>query len=173
MGRRSKSDIMGLNQRIVDLHDETKLTHEQIAGVLRAEGKDLSRESVRRSYNNSARKAEKYKIASESCKVILDGVKDGSDLDMVQAANSILTGMMYDKILEMDDLDFGNPAEFIRALKSLSDVQVRVSQFRLNFDRGVAKARAAIYDSLAAELAGEPELLKKLGAIVAKAEVRE
>ena len=173
MGRRAKSDELGINQRIVDMHDVENMTHREISDALCTEGMDISREAVRRSYRNSARKAEKYRIASESCHQILENVKDGSSMDMVEAINGILTGMCYEKILEMEDIDFKRPEDFIRAVRSVGETQVKVSQYRLNFNRGVEQAKKAIYDAMAAQLSGRPELLEELGKVIADVEVRE
>lgn len=173
MGRPSKAREMGLEGKIVDMHDKELMSHAEIADELSREGKEISRESVRRSYVSSARKAEKYKIAAESCKVVLDSVKDGSNMDMVEASTSILTNMFYDKILQMENLDFDSSKDFITAIKSVGDMQVKVSRFRLSFDRGVEKAKQAIYDELALSFASDPEALQKLGKIVFAVEVHE
>lgn len=173
MGRRSKSDELGLNQRIVDMHDRDKLSHREISSSFEEEGIEISREAVRRSYRNSARKAEKYRLASDSCRQILETVKDGSSMDMVEAINGILTGMFYDKILDMEDIDFQKPEDFIKAIKSVGETQVKVSQYRLNFNRGVEKAKKAIYDALALQLAEKPELLSELGKVIQDVEVKE
>ena len=39
MGRRSKSDELGLSQRIVDMHDTDKMTHSEISDQLKARRK--------------------------------------------------------------------------------------------------------------------------------------
>jgi len=72
MGRRSKAELLDLVQRIVDMHDRDKLTFEQIADKLQEDGHDISRESARRCYAQAERKAEKYKLAAESAKSIID-----------------------------------------------------------------------------------------------------
>ena len=52
MGRRAKSDELGINQRIVDMHDVENMTHREISDALCTEGMDISREAVRRSPDN-------------------------------------------------------------------------------------------------------------------------
>ena len=173
MGRRSKSDELGLDQRIVDMHDTEKMTHSEISDQLKDEGLDLSREAVRRSYQNSMRQAGKYRIAAESCRQIMDMVKDGSNLDMVEAITSILTGKLYDQIMAMDDLTLEDPKALIKAITSTGSTQVKIAQFRLNFDKGAAKAKTVIYDDLAEKLSDKPEVLAVIADVISKAKVTE
>ena len=99
MGRRSKAVIEGVTGDIVTMHDRDMMTHKEIAEELHKRGKDLSDEAVRRSYNSARRKAEKYRLAAESSKAVLESVADGTNTDLVEAANSILINMFYEKIL--------------------------------------------------------------------------
>ena len=173
MGRRSKSDELGLDQRIVDMHDNDKMTHSEISEQFKGEGIDLSREAVRRSYQNSMRQAGRYRIAAESCRQIMETVKDGSNLDMVEAITSILTGKLYDQIMEMDDLSIEDSKDLIRAITSTGSAQVKIAQFRLNFNKGVEKAKAAIYDDLAKKLSDKPEVLEVIAKVIEETEVKE
>lgn len=173
MGRRSKSDELGLDQRIVDMHDTEKMTHSEISEQFRDEGIDLSREAVRRSYQNSMRQAGRYRIAAESCRQIMDMVKDGSNLDMVEAINSIITGKLYDQIMAMDDLNLDDPKAVIKAITSTGSTQVKIAQFRLNFNKGAQKAKSVIYDELAEKLSGMPEVLAIIAKVITEAKVTE
>ena len=145
MGRRSKSDELGLDQRIVDMHDTEKMTHSEISDQLKDEGLDLSREAVRRSYQNSMRQAGKYRIAAESCR----------------------------QIMAMDDLTLEDPKALIKAITSTGSTQVKIAQFRLNFDKGAAKAKTVIYDDLAEKLSDKPEVLAVIADVISKAKVTE
>lgn len=173
MGRRSKSDELGLDQRIVEMHDTEKMTHSEISEQFKGEGIDLSREAVRRSYQNSMRQAGRYRIAAESCRQIMETVKDGSNLDMVEAITSILTGKLYDQIMEMDDLGIEDPKDLIKAITSTGSAQVKIAQFRLNFNKGVEKAKAVILDEFAEKLSDRPDLLDEISGIVRNIEVKE
>lgn len=173
MGRRSKSDELGLRQRIVDMHDDAKMSHLEVSEQLRDEGIDISREAVRRSYINSMKQANKYKVAAESCRQIVESVKDGSNLDMIEAVNSVLTGMVYEKIMSTDELNLDRPADIIKAINSMGSTQVKISQFRLSFDKGVEKAKAVILDEFAERLSDRPDLLDEISGIVRNIEVKE
>lgn len=128
MGRRSKAEELGVAGKIVDLHDRDLLSHAEISERLKDQGADLSREAVRRSYVASRRKAEKYKVAAESAKTVLESVKDGTNTDLVEAGNSILVNMFYEKILDMEDIDFAKPKDFFDAMAKVSHNQVEIGR---------------------------------------------
>lgn len=173
MGRRSKAEELGVEGKIVQLHDRDLLSHAEISDKLKRQGADLSREAVRRSYVASRRKAEKYKVAAESARTVLESVKDGTNTDLVEAGNSILVNMFYERILEMEDLDFEKPKDFFDAMAKVSHNQVELSKHRLNFQNGVERAKAKVYDELAEQLAAEyPELLEKLQTAIMSLEVK-
>jgi hypothetical protein len=173
MGRRSKAVELGVEGEIVQLHDRDLLSHSEISDKLKGRGADLSREAVRRSYVASRRKAEKYKVAAESARTVLESVKDGTNTDLVEAGNSILVNMFYAKILDMEDIEFAKPKDFFDSMAKVSHNQVELSKHRLNFQNGVERAKAKVYDELAAQLAADyPDLLEKLQGVIMKLEVR-
>lgn len=175
MGRRSKADKYDIGGEIVHLHDKDKLSHKEISKKLEEEkGLDLSREAVRRAYNSSKNKAEKYVIAAESSKMILESVKDGTNTDLVEAANSILINMMYEKILSIDSIDFKDDAAMAKAMNQIVNSQVKLASFRFTFQKGVEKAKNAVYDALAKQLEeNHPDLLEELKEIIINIEVTE
>lgn len=172
MGRRSKAEMLDLVERIVRMHDEEKLTFDQIADKLQDESYDISRESARRSYNNAAAKAEKYKLAAESAREIVNAAK-GTNTDLAEAANSVVANMFYDRIMRMDGLDFENDKDLFKAMAPVMTNQVRLAQARLNWQNGVEKTKAAIYDELAKQLGENPGLLSQLQQAIAGLKVKE
>ena len=164
--------MLDLVERIVRMHDEEKLTFDQIADKLQDESYDISRESARRSYNNAAAKAEKYKLAAESAREIVNAAK-GTNTDLAEAANSVVANMFYDRIMRMDGLDFENDKDLFKAMAPVMTNQVRLAQARLNWQNGVEKTKAAIYDELAKQLGENPGLLSQLQQAIAGLKVKE
>lgn len=81
--------------------------------------------------------------------------------------------MFYEKILDMEGIDFAKPKDFFDAMAKVSHNQVELSKHRLNFQNGVERAKAKVYDELAAQLAVDyPDLLEKLQAAIMKLEVK-
>ena len=167
MGRQSKAELLGLIEQIVELHDKQHLTHEQIAEKLQAEGHEISREAVRRTYSNASRKAEKYKLAAETAKNIIDASK-GTNTELAEAANSIVATMFYDRILKMEDLDFETDEQFFKALGPVMKNQAILAKARLSYEKGVERAKTAVWDELADIIQDDPILLAKLEEAFAK-----
>jgi IS30 family transposase len=172
MGRRSKADMLDLVERIVDMHDREKLTFAQIADRLQGEDIGISRESARRTYANAEAKAAKYKFAAENAKAIVEASK-GTNTDLAEAANSVLTNMFYEKVIGKDDLDFKDDTALLKAMAPVMHNQVELAQARLNYEQGVEKTKAAVYDALAKELEGNPELLAQLKTAISGLKVKE
>ena len=173
MGRRSKAEALGIQKDIVTMHDKDLMTHSQIADRFQSQGYEISDESVRRSYNSAKMKAEKYRLAAESAKQVLQGVADGTNTDLVEAANSILINMFYEKILTMENLEFEDPKDFFKAMGTIANNQVQLSRHRLNFQNGVEKTKNAVYEALAEELQSDKELTERLKTVIANLEVKE
>lgn len=73
----------------------------------------------------------------------------------------------------MEGIDFAKPKDFFDAMAKVSHNQVELSKHRLNFQNGVERAKAKVYDELAAQLAVDyPDLLEKLQAAIMKLEVK-
>ena len=135
MGRRSKADIYNLGGEIVELHDKEKLSHEEISKKIQEDkGLDISREASRRAYNSSKLKAEKYVIAAESSKMILDSVKDGTNTDLVEdTINFILNLIPNSNITRNTIAQFINLKVAINVIKSFF-VQKKLSIKTCNND---------------------------------------
>ncbi|WP_320130263.1 phage protein Gp27 family protein [uncultured Sphaerochaeta sp.] len=173
MGRKSKAEQLGLIEEIVRLHDEQHMTNQEIADHLQQKGFDIGREAVRNCYTNAERKAEKYKLAAESARSIVSAVK-GTNVELAEAANSMVANMFYDRILQMQELDFASTTDFFKSMAPVMNNQVKLAQFRLSFEHGVEKTKAAVYDALAKELGqGNPELLEGLKKAIAGLKVKE
>jgi len=167
MGRRSKADLYDLTERIVTMHDSKKMTFNEIAEALQEEGFGVSREAVRRSYKSSAEVASQYKRAVEESKVIIEAVRNNPNTDVVETITSMLAGQIFEYIKTVDELDFESSAEMIGAVKDLANSQLKISKFRLDFQKGYEAARNDFLKALQGELAGHPDLLSQITALVA------
>lgn len=162
MGRRSKAEALGLVSKIIELYEKRHMTHEEIAEYLQThDGVDLSREAVRRAYNKADAKAEKYKLAAESARSIIEAAK-GSNIELAEAANSMISSMFYEKILEKESLEFKDDSSFFKAMAPVMKNQAELVKARLSFDNGREKALEQVWDELSELLKGDQELLLKL-----------
>lgn len=163
MGRRSVAETLGLVEKIIELYEKKHMTHEEIARYIQEnEGVELSREAVRRAYNKADAKAAKYKLAAESARSIIEAAK-GTNTELAEAANSLVSTMFYERILQMDGLEFKNDQEFFKALAPVMNNQAKLAQARLNYENGREKALDQVWDEVADLLQNNPDLLEAFG----------
>nr|WP_319520977.1 phage protein Gp27 family protein [uncultured Sphaerochaeta sp.] len=170
MPRRSKADLAGVIERIVQMYEVEKHSIKDIEKILQKEGLSISRESIRRTLKSSKSVASQYKKAAEEAKVLIDAVRDNPNTDVVELTTSLLTKQVFDFVQSIDDLDFDNPNELILAINRLSSAQVRISKQRLNFQNGYNEAKADILRQIKDELSLQPELLENLARLVSSME---
>nr|WP_319473045.1 phage protein Gp27 family protein [uncultured Sphaerochaeta sp.] len=170
MPRRSKADLAGVIERIVQMYEVEKHSIKDIEKILQKEGLSISRESIRRTLKSSKSVASQYKKAAEEAKVLIDAVRDNPNTDVVELTTSLLTKQVFDFVQSIDDLDFDNPNELILAINRLSSAQVRISKQRLNFQNGYNEAKADILRQIKDELSLQPELLENLAKLVSSME---
>lgn len=163
MGRRSKAETLGLVEEIIRLYEKEKLSFEEIAGRITDGNNEplLSREAVRRAYNKADAKAEKYRFAVETAKNIVEASK-GSNVEIAEAANSMLASMFYEKILQMDGLDFESDKDFFKAMAPVMTNQSRLATARLTFENGRKKALDEAYDEISRMIGNDEKLMNEI-----------
>ena len=114
MSRRSKVDIYGLVEQVLALYEEGK-TIAEIEQILRSEGYDISRESIRRRIKSAKEVANIYKRSLEEAKVLLETVRDNPNTDVVEVTNSLLAHKLFEFAKSVEELDFDNPMAFVKA----------------------------------------------------------
>ena len=167
MGRKNKVELFGLVERVISLYDNEHKTLEEIETILRDDGFDLSRESIRRSLKSSREVAEQYRRAVEESKVIIETVRNNPNTDVVETITSMLAGQLFEYVKSVDALQFKDPKDMVGAIKDLANSQVKLSKFRLDFQKGYDTAKKDFLESLQKELEDHPELLSQLTNIVA------
>jgi hypothetical protein len=173
MSRRSKVDLYGLLDRVIYLYEQEKKSIAEIEQILRAEGYDISRESIRRKIKSSREIAEVYRKSLEEAKVLIDAVRSNPNTDVIEVTSSLLAHKLFEFSKTVEELDFQSAEEFIRAVQRLADAQVKVARLRLDYQKGFEAAKKEIIQALSLELAKEPELLRKLKEIINNVKVQE
>lgn len=162
MGRRSKAEMLGLIEKIIGLYEKEKLSFEEIAERLSKEDNvELSREAVRRAYNKADAKAQKYRLAAESARSIIEAAK-GTNMELAEAANSLVSSMFYERILQMDGLDFETDSQFFKALAPVMNNQAKLANARLTYENGRKKALDEAYDEIARVLSNDEKLMAEI-----------
>jgi hypothetical protein len=173
MSRRSKVDLYGLLDRVIYLYEQEKKSIAEIEQILRAEGYDISRESIRRKIKSSREIAEVYRKSLEEAKVLIDAVRSNPNTDVIEVTSSLLAHKLFEFSKTVEELDFQSAEEFIRAVQRLADAQVKVARLRLDYQKGFEAAKKEIIQALSLELAKEPELLRKLKEIINNVKAQE
>jgi predicted nucleic acid-binding protein len=162
MGRRSKVDLLGLVERILELYNKEQKTIKEIEEILQDEGYDISREAIRRKLKSTKDIAELYKKSMEEAKVLIDAVRENPNTDVIEVTTSLLARNIMNFTKDIDSIDFDDPLKFIEAVRKLSDAQVRVSKLRLDYQKGFEAAKKEIMHTLSLELAKTPDIKERL-----------
>jgi len=173
MGRRSKVDLLGLVERILELYNKEGKTIQEIEEILRSEGYDISRESIRRKLKSTKDIAELYRKSMEEAKVLIDAVRENPNTDVVEVTTSLLAHNLMNFSKEIDSIDFDDPLKFIEAVRKLSDAQVKVAKLRLDYQKGFEAAKKEIIDALSRELNKMPDIREKLIVMIDRIEARQ
>ena len=166
MGQRSKVDLHGLVERILELYNKERKTIQEIEELLRAEGYDISRESIRRKLKSTKDIAELYRKSVEEAKVLVDAVRENPNTDVIEVATSLIAHNIMNFSKEIEGINFDDPLKYIEAVRKLSDAQVKVAKLRLDFQKGFEAAKKEITQKVEAELSKHPELKRRLSEVI-------
>lgn len=165
MGRRSKCDTYGLVEHVIGLYQRDKKTIKQIKEILQAEGFRISKSSVGRIIKKNQDTALEMRQAAEDAKVLLAEVRNNPGTDIIEVSQQILANhvLNYLKSLDINDIEFKDTGDLIRAISNISYAQANTGRLRLEFTAGVEAARAAIEEKLTERLQSDyPALLREL-----------
>ena len=166
MGRRSKVDLYGLVDRVVDLYHNQKKTQKEIEKILRDEGYDISRESIRVSLKNYAEVAENYLRAVEESKALVQAIKDNPNTDMVEAVSALMTRQIFEFMKSVDGLQFEDSEALARAINNMASAQVRISKYKLDYEKGYEKAKADVLRLVRERLKERPDVVQIIKALI-------
>lgn len=172
MSRRSKVELYGLVERVVELYESGK-TLQEIEAILRAEGYDISRESIRRKLRSIKEVAEVYKRSLEEAKVLLETVQNNPNTDVIEVTNSLLAHKLFEFAKSVEELTFEDPSSFVKAVRQLAEAQVKVAKMRLDYQKGFEAAKKEIMREISRELEKEKDLRDRLLALIEKIEVEK
>lgn len=166
MGRRSKVDLYGLVDRVVDLYHNQKKTQKEIEKILREEGYDISRESIRVSLKNSAEVAAHYLQAVEESKALVQAIKENPNTDMVEAVSALMTRQIFEFMKSVDALQFEDSEALARAINNMASAQVRISKYKLDYEKGYEKAKADVLRLVRQRLKERPDVVEVIKALI-------
>lgn len=167
MGRRAKSELLDLTERIIKLYTVDHKTIVEIEELLRGEGIDISREAIRHSVKSSKEVAQKFSEATAEAKILIDTVRNNPNTDVLEATTTLLSRHLFEFVRSVDNLDFDDPVALANAVSTLSTSQAKIAKLRMDYEKGFEAAKKAVLDALKAELKAYPDIAEKLAVIVA------
>jgi hypothetical protein len=177
LGARSKAELLGLTERILELYVKERLTVEQIARRLREEEHDIGREAVRGALNKAKGQLARQEERLQAARLIIESSGESGGADAIDAALQLVAGFGFDMMLSMRDAEEADAGALARIapmlarlapmLARIGESQARIMSARMTFQNGFESARKAVLASLKEELKGRPELLEKLREVVA------
>ena len=166
MGAKSKVDLYGLAERVISLYTQENKTLKEIEKLLREEGFDISRESIRRSVKSASQAASEYKEVYEESRAILDVVRENPNTDTYEAITSLIASKLLNQVKDIESFDFEDPAQMLSSVARMTRAQVQVSKLRLDYQKGFTAAKKEFLKALDKELASHPDLKAELTKVV-------
>lgn len=165
MGRRSKCDTYGLVEHVIGLYQRDKKTIKQIEKILQAEGFKISKSAVGRIIKDNKDTVLEMRKAKQDAEILLAEVRDNPGTDIIEVGQQLLAHRIvnYIRSVELDDIEFKDTGDLIRAISNISYAQANTGRLRLEFTAGVAAAKTAIEAKLTELLqSAYPTLLREL-----------
>ena len=141
MPRRSKIEMQGLVERIVDMFHLDKMSQRDIAEKLKEEGYDVSKSGVGRVLLDHAGQMKAYQAAAMEASAIAKGLKTESGLDMAEATSQIIQMKLLEAVKnigseELDEMDLD---QLFSAVRKNAQSQVQIARVKLEYERGYNK----------------------------------
>lgn len=174
MSKRSKIELQGLTERIVDMYDKDKMTLTDITTVLTDEGYEVSRTGVFREVKRMQKLLESQKVQDKYANQFLKAFKDRPNTDISELNMQIMQRKIFAALQELDDeeIDFKDTTALVNAIARLSDSQVNLDRLKTEFQKGVQAAKELLTDEFQHLLKQDhPELLLKIIDIIQAATV--
>lgn len=174
MTQRSKIELQGLSERIVDMYNKDKMTMRDIVTVLSDEGYEVSQAGVHREVKKWESFIAEQKEQEQLARQFVDAFKDRPNTDISEMTMQIMQRKMLSALQEFDinDKSFKDASQFVHAIARLSDSQVNLDKLKIAFQTGVQAAKEQLEDEFRHLLKKDhPELLLKLIDIIKKARI--
>lgn len=172
MARKSKAQLYDLLDRIIHLYEEENMNLLQIESLLREEGYDISRESIRRSIKTSKQLAIELRRTREETVELVRAFEGMPAAETGEVMVDFLTTKIFESIKSIDELNFDDPQKLISAVASLNNSKINIAKLRLSFESGVEKAKSKILQELSKNLISDAQLFEQLSKIISETEVK-
>lgn len=176
MAPRSKVELLGLLDRVIEMYSVDKMTLTDIEQVLKDDGYDVSRSAVHRVIRSNQELIEEQRLAQEQAELFISEFRDSPNTDISELNLQIMQRYMFKVLREVDfgPEAFKDPTKLANLVARLSDAQVNLDRLKVEFRKGVDAAKAEFERQLTDILKAEhPELLLNLVEIIQKLRIEQ
>lgn len=170
MAKRSKAELLDLVNRIVGMYENEKMSTADIEKVLRDEGVDISRESIRRTIKSNKSIARELMKTRQETVALIDAIRDNPSTDANEATLDYLIGKAFEYTKTIEAVNFKDLPELARFVKDMTRAKTQIVKLRLDANAMWDRAKDALLERLKGTIAGDSDLYQRLYNIVANLE---
>ena len=166
MAQRSKAELLDIVTRVCTMHDDGKMAIADIEKQLRAEGIDISRESIRRTIKSNKTIARELMKTREETTALINTIRDNPATDTNEATLDYLIGKAFAYTKTIESVDFKDLPELARFVKDMTRAKTQIVRMRMDYQAMFEKVKQGVLVDLQKALEGNPQLYNQLFAIV-------
>lgn len=170
MARRQKAELLGLVERIVTLYNQNGKSLKEIEEELRAEGIDISRESIRLTVKSNKQIAKELQKTREETTALINVIRDNPATDANEATIDYLISKAFDYTKRIESLDFKDLPELSRFIKDMTGTKAKIVKLRMDYRAMYNQMKEDLIAQLRGALEGDPELFSRLFTLVSNME---
>ena len=174
MSKKSKIELQGLTERIIDMYDKDQMTMKDIAMVLADEGYEVSCTGVYREVSRWKKLLESQKVQDKYASQFLQEFKNRPNTDISELNLQIMQRKIFAALQELEDdkVDFKDTTAMVNAMARLADSQVNLDRLKTEFQKGVQAAKDLLMGEFQHLLAKDhPEMLLKILDIIKQVDI--
>lgn len=136
--KRSKIELQGLSERIIDMYNKEQMTLTDITAVLHDEGWDVSRIGVHREVKKWESFLQEQKERDRFAKQFLDEFRDRPNTDISEMTLQIVQSKLLEVVrnYDIDGDSFKDVSKLVNAIGRMSDSQVNLDRLKRPSKKG-------------------------------------
>ena len=154
--RRTKAELLGIVERIVDMFQSRGMTCEDIEKELKNDGIDISRESIRRTVKKNKTIARELEKARAETEQLINTIRERPSTDMNEASVDFLIAKVFEYTKTIEGMDFQDLPDLAKFIKDISKVKTDIVKQRMEYQKVYMRAKDDIIKQLQQALNGNP-----------------
>lgn len=167
---RTKAELLGLVERVVSMYEERHMTIVDIEAELRAEGIDISRESIRKTVKKNRTIAKELERARAETEALINTIRSNPATDVNEATADFLIAKSFEFVKQIESVDFKDLPELADFIKKITKVKTDIVRQRMEYQKVYNRAKEEILGELQKALENRPELYQQIFEIVSTME---